>query len=124
MKPIYTSYYSRAKQFPADKHVLCQISNSSPKIDIVKLDILIPDWNTIVWPMKIGAITEEGYKLRYFKQLDKNKEEIKNLIDFIISDEKFFVFLCYEAPGKFCHRHLLADWINNMYEEVLVLEKE
>lgn len=21
--------------------------------------------------------------------------------------------MCYEAPGKFCHRHLVADWLNS-----------
>ena len=21
------------------------------------------------------------------------------------------VMLCYEKPGDFCHRHLIADWI-------------
>lgn len=23
------------------------------------------------------------------------------------------VLMCYEAPGKFCHRHLIADWLND-----------
>jgi len=34
------------------------------------------------------------------------------------------VLLCYETPGKFCHRHLVAKWLSDeLGVEVLELKK-
>lgn len=29
-----------------------------------------------------------------------------------LSQGKDCALLCYEKPGEFCHRHILADWLN------------
>lgn len=28
-------------------------------------------------------------------------------------DQIEFAFVCYEKPSNFCHRHLVAEWLNN-----------
>lgn len=28
-----------------------------------------------------------------------------------LSEEKPFALICYERPGEFCHRHLVAEWL-------------
>ena len=33
------------------------------------------------------------------------------------------VLLCYEKPGDFCHRHLVADWFGKEWCKELNLEK-
>ncbi len=38
---------------------------------------------------------------------DKVLEELYEL-----SNYKDIVLLCYETPDKFCHRQLVADWLN------------
>ena len=35
-----------------------------------------------------------------------------------------FVLLCYEKPSDFCHRHLVADWINKELNGEYVKELE
>ena len=60
---------------------------------------------------KRGAISEEVYVARYEIEVLR-----RLLIKAVLSDlEKFgddLVLLCYCAKSAFCHRHLVADWIN------------
>lgn len=62
----------------------------------------------------------ELYTKRFLKerlaQLDPNDV----LLDLIAASGNFkgfnylpnTILLCYETPDKFCHRHLVADWLN------------
>lgn len=34
-----------------------------------------------------------------------------------IAGENNLYLLCYEIPKKFCHRHLLADWLNGALDK-------
>lgn len=56
-----------------------------------------------------GFMTDEQYIEKYYEtvlnNLDAN-EVVKELGDDAI-------LLCYEAPNKFCHRHIVAEWIKN-----------
>lgn len=56
---------------------------------------------------KNGLINEDTYKQRYYKEtLNKlNAQLIYKLLD-----NK--VLLCYETSDKFCHRHIVAEWLN------------
>lgn len=80
----------------------------------MQLDI-IPDWKKIVEPYKQGVISEKEYRERYFRQLDKAKNYIlpavKTFQNLARRYNKEIVFLCYEKTGNFCHRHLLAEWL-------------
>lgn len=50
---------------------------------------------------------EETYKKEYLRQLSLlNPEEIYNKYN-------GKVLLCFEKPGDFCHRHILAEWLRN-----------
>ena len=51
-------------------------------------------------------VREKGYTKRFNRQLNalNFSDVIKHLHD---GD----VLLCYEAPGQFCHRHLVAAWL-------------
>lgn len=33
------------------------------------------------------------------------------------------ILLCYEKPGQFCHRHLVANWIGKTFCEEINMEK-
>ena len=66
---------------------------------------------------KRGAITEERYAEIYTNQLELLKE---NEVDIMVVLEKQMqgidtILLCYEGKDKFCHRHLLAEWLNDKY---------
>lgn len=49
------------------------------------------------------------------KSLDKNQvlEDIGKL-----SGNRDTVLLCYEKPGNFCHRHLVAEWLSGVEEYI------
>lgn len=120
---IYTSYFAKAKYFDKRRFILCQISNSAPFELDGKLSVLIPDWNTIVYPKKRGLIDEEEYKERYLNQLNSSKDSVLNIIKLLKTFNKDIVLMCYESPDGFCHRHILADWYNELtHDPVCITE--
>jgi len=51
----------------------------------------------------------EMYYKRVLNQLDPNK---------VYQDLKDNIILCYESSEKFCHRHIVAYWLNNNLKEL------
>ena len=106
---IYTGYFAKTKEYEDAGLTPISIAGAAPcwfegfewKMFAPSLDIFTK--------YKNGEINEFGYVERYIPErldiLDKN--ELKELIN---SVEKP-ILLCYEKPGDFCHRHILADWI-------------
>ena len=69
-------------------------------------------WQT--WHNNIGKINEEENNKFYMKEYYKNvllklnsKEIIKELSDY----GNNVILLCYEDKDDFCHRHLVATWL-------------
>ena len=52
--------------------------------------------------IKMSTVTEILNKL--------DKEEVLKFLD---SFETDIILLCYEKSGDFCHRHIVADWIES-----------
>lgn len=67
-----------------------------------------------IWHDNIGKITEEENMRYYIKQyyeqvlLNVNFEEI-------LFHEKEPILLCYEESDKFCHRHIVAEYLEIKY---------
>ena len=59
---------------------------------------------------------DNDYYIKHFKEevLDKLDPEqvLKELEGFSGVSEDNIILLCYEKTGTFCHRHLVADWLN------------
>ena len=112
---IYTSYYACPLINRKTMH-LVQISNSVPKgfVPNGKLNEAIPDWKTIVEPFKAGLIDAIQYRKRYIAALDQNSINLFIRLDNEIKKVagKDIVLLCYEKSSDFCHRHILAEYIN------------
>ena len=118
---IYTGYYGGLTRIVGDIAKV-QVSNSAPVPVDIKFEKAIPDWAFIVKPYKDGLITKEEYEQRYTLQLDKFRENILGVIKYFSSTDKDYILLCYEKPGDFCHRHILADYINKALGEDIVKE--
>lgn len=76
----------------------------------------IPSWETIVGPYKEGTITENDFVIRYRRQIESKMFNILLALDTILEQAKALglqdiVFLCYEKPGRFCHRRVFAKWL-------------
>lgn len=60
---------------------------------------------------KSGSITKEQYSEEYYRvvlsKLDPH--EVLNEIVSLFGDDA--TLLCFEKAGEFCHRRIVADWI-------------
>lgn len=120
---IYTSYYKRfdSQGLFYNNMIPVRISTSMPNwfyYDAYSIPELYPGWD-LVNGIKGGTITEAEYAAIYKDRLSLlNKELILTKLR-EISDKHNgadLVLLCYEVPGKFCHRHLVAEWLGNVNE--------
>ena len=71
------------------------------------------------WRENIGKIPEKENNLYYIKEYYKqvlSKIDIKDLL----KNEKNPVLLCYELDQSFCHRHVLAEYIELIYDEIVM----
>ncbi len=96
---IYTSYFGNLRNLPKERVIA--ISRGVPKgFDGPKAIYLAPPWE-LIKDMDRTHFTEE-YRKRVLARVDPVKL-LKNLDNYIL--------LCWEAPGAFCHRRVLADWV-------------
>ena len=103
---LYTSYFAHVNKIPKEYN-LYYISNSTINPNAQRLSCVVPDWK-IVKDYKAGIIDEAIYTQKYLQMLEDNKDEILNQIKSLPDNS---VLLCYEGKTKFCHRHILADWL-------------
>ncbi len=105
---MYTSYYASKKLEHGMN--LVGISQSIPPFVKQNINIykpLAPSWG-LVSEFKKCMITETQYERKYYATVLNrlNPEEVYQELG---ADA---VLLCWEAPGKFCHRHIVARWLN------------
>jgi uncharacterized protein YeaO (DUF488 family) len=77
---------------------------------------LAPSWN-LVNEYKTGIINEKQYKDRYYKEV-LSKLNARDVYNEIGEDA---ILLCYEKPGEFCHRRIVAEWI---FDNIQILVSE
>ncbi len=78
----------------------------------------IPDFappEDLVRGSKSGTLSEEDYKACYIKMLDSIP--VSRALELVrILKEGNYALCCFCGKDKFCHRHLLADWLNRNFE--------
>ena len=129
MLKLYTSYYANMKNIPAN-YLMVGISQYCPewlKDDTpdnfiwTKGNFLAPG-KDLVNDMKSGKIDQKTFTERYtnkFYDMFRKSSEFKSVEQWHQAmDEEFsdkyeaIVFLCYEKPSEFCHRHILREILN------------
>ena len=114
---LLTSYYGNPYLDP-NRQFLVRISNTAPDgfpLNYVFQDA-VPTWETIVGPCRGGLISEDEAGRRYRNLLDSKERHILRSLGDIrrraaALGREDVVFLCHEKPGRFCHRHVFADWL-------------
>lgn len=125
---LYTSCYSMMNKIPAD-FLMVGISRFIPKeLRTTSISNFLYTPNNILAPsvdllndIKGERITNDEYAKRYYKEIqDRMKSlgyssaneyfaKMVSALDQTNSDGfRATVFLCYEKPDEFCHRHLLS----------------
>ncbi len=73
---------------------------------------------------KNGHINDLEYTNTYNNDvLQKlNPQEVVNELSHFSGSEKIVTLLCYETSDKFCHRHLVANWLYTTIGSLVVFE--
>ena len=132
----FTSYYANFENIPKD-YMCVGISrvcpdwfkdSNIPNFMFVRNNVLAPS-ESILYGHKNGTVTEEQYTRQYISdvitrvQTELKQPDIPTWINYM---DNFFehecmthwsglVFMCYEKPANFCHRHLFRRLLNNVY---------
>ena len=108
---IYTGYYSKMKDYKDAGLKTVSISRTIPESVTVddRIPSLYPD-DSLLFGYRNGNIDEMEYTSWYLRKI--KKLGVENIISEIKRCGDNLVLLCWEAPDKFCHRHILADYLN------------
>lgn len=67
-----------------------------------------------VWHDNIGKISEEE-NTRYYIEEYYNQVLLKVDFEELFKDERDPILLCFEESSKFCHRHIVAEFLQMKY---------
>lgn len=69
---------------------------------------------------KQGRLDNDGYVKCFQEQVLKelNPDSVLKELMAFYDGQDIVTLICYEKPGDFCHRHLVADWLKNAGIEV------
>lgn len=127
---IYTSYFGKMKAIQAvDKNaVFCAVCGKLPNwFNGSWYRKVVPRWQWWKWWHDTYAGHYESKEpVDYYTACYKNTvldklcrsiviEELRD-----IADGDNLYLLCFETSDKFCHRHLLADWLNAALDEKII----
>ena len=107
MKKIYTGYFGQYEKYVEAGLTPVSIAGMAPCwYEDREWKFLAPNLSTFT-KYKNGDYTEFQYMDEYIPKLEKlDLDDLKRQIEELDN----IIFLCYEKDG-FCHRHLLADWL-------------
>lgn len=104
MKTLHTSYYAKSGNHPK----AVSISANAPAFYVGdKYLALAPSWE-LLRAYKSGQVDEDGYT-EWFLRLLKERQLVPQQVADNLADGS--VLLCYEKSGDFCHRYIVAEWL-------------
>lgn len=124
---IYTSYFAKLKSLPEnvtpisicgkapDWYKGAQYKKLAPKFDFFMKwketqdnDYYVEHFqNEVLNTIKFDRTLMQLHLLLPYEVREKIKSSVWTSPDYHIA------LICYEKPGDFCHRHLVADWLKN-----------
>lgn len=119
---IYISYISKINKAKEKNLVPVFITRYIPKsLNVISIKSLAPSSKLLFDYKKSGnqKLFEDDFKIQLSK-LEKSEilKELQNISK--QNDNKDIVLVCYEKPSDFCHRHIVADWLGNDTEELVL----
>lgn len=70
-----------------------------------KYKALAPPWSLV------KCFDPVEFNLEYMKQL--RQLDPRKVVEEILAGHEDAIMLCWEAPGEFCHRRVVAGWLEN-----------
>lgn len=112
---IYTSYFAKLKDLP-DNIIPISICGKAPNwYKGLQYKKLAPKYDFF---MKWKETHDNDYYIKCYNEQVLNKLDVINVVRdliCIVSEDttgEYICLVCYEKPGDFCHRHLVADWLS------------
>lgn len=114
---LRTGYFAKVTQYRLEGFIPVSIARWSPKwFSGPALPELAPS-EDLLTRYKAGSVSEEEYTKEYEEQLQSINvfKSIQSLAKHITPETVGIVLCCYEKPGDFCHRHRLANELQEKY---------
>ena len=110
---IYTSYFAKLSKLPANIIPIAICGKSPEWYKGIQYKKLAPKWSFFsIWK----ETHDNEYYIKHFNEEVLNPLNANDVINELYSlagknQDADIVLICYEKPGDFCHRHLVADWL-------------
>lgn len=112
---IYTSYFANIKNLPADVTPVSICQKPPEGYTGLMYKKLAPPSALITEYKK--KKDENSYIRKYTEQVLSTLNPytvLKELNTLVPGESKKIALVCYEKPGDFCHRNLVARWFRNI----------
>ena len=112
---IYTSYFAKLKSLPEDVIPISICGKAPEWYKGLQYKKLAPKYDFF---MKWKENHDNNYYIEHFQSdvLDKlSATDVVRVLIIMLPDRSSkhnIALICYEKPSDFCHRHLVADWLN------------
>lgn len=108
---IYTTYFAQLRNLPPSIVPVSICAKAPAWFTGVQYKRLAPQYSLLMhWK---STHDKMHYRSCYYNDV-LNKLDIKDVLQFLknIAADKEIALVCYEKPSDFCHRHLVAEWLN------------
>lgn len=112
---IYTSYFAKLSKIPSNITPIAICGKSPEWYKGIQYKKLAPKWSFFsVWKQT----HDNDYYIQHFNEEVLSPINADDIIHELYSlagknQDEDIVLICYEKPGDFCHRHLVAEWLTN-----------
>jgi uncharacterized protein YeaO (DUF488 family) len=115
---MYTGYFAKIKTYEKAGLIPIAICGGIPNwYKGLWYKKLAPKWSFFnEWKNGTEHKGDNDYYIQHFNNEVLDKLSILQVIEDLqkfasTKDTDKIILLCYEKPGDFCHRHLVADWL-------------
>lgn len=107
---IYTSYFAKLPHLPKNI-VPISICGKAPEwYDGIQYKVLAPKYEFF---QEWKKTRDNDYYIKHFNEEVLSKLNAKKVVEklYALSSKRDIALICYEKPGDFCHRNLVAEWL-------------
>lgn len=114
---IFTSYFAKASKVPDAIKISIALSKPDFFIADATIPVFAPTFEILSEFKRTG--NAEVYTSKYLDLLRERDAEIQKRVAILekIGYNKNVLLCCWETPEKFCHRHILAEYIGKGWTE-------
>ena len=111
---IYTSYFAKQKSLPENIIPISICAKTPEWYKGLTYKKLAPSYEILMKYKRDGD--KESYIKNYREQVLNKLDPEKVVYELLLTTagaKKDVCLLCYEKSADFCHRHLVAEWLNS-----------